>query len=169
MNTEDKMHAKVLQDALLALDPTGPDGFEGFLGVILGEITGQSFRLAKSGTQRGRDGDSAFDGGATYFEGKRYKDGLSKNDITIKLFDVANDEASLVDLWILGATCEVASQTVDDGRTFATKHGFGIAVLDWSANDFGSLLVAAVTAGAKSKSFIAQGLSGRPGAALPAQ
>lgn len=162
------MHAKVLQDALLALDPTGPDGFEGFLGVILGEITGQSFRLAKSGTQRGRDGDSAFDGGATYFEGKRYKDGLSKNDITIKLFDVANDEASLVDLWILGATCEVASQTVDDGRAFAAKHGFGIAVLDWSTNDFGSLLVAAVTAGAKFKSFIAQGLSGRPGAALVA-
>ncbi|WP_124415624.1 hypothetical protein [Pseudomonas sp. R4-35-07] len=166
MNTADKMHAKALQGALLALDPAGPDGFEGFLGVILGEITGQSFRLAKSGTQRGRDGDSAFDGGATYFEGKRYKDGLSKNDITIKLFDVANDDASLVDLWILGATCEVASQTVDDGRAFAAKHGFGIAVLDWSNNDFGSLLVATVAAGEKSKTFIAQGLTGRPGAAL---
>lgn len=158
------MHAKALQNALLALDPSGPEGFEGFLGVILGEITGQSFRLAKSGTQQGRDGDSAFDGGATYFEGKRYKDGLSKNEISVKLFDVANDDASLVDVWILGATCEVASQTVDEARKFVAKHGFGIAVLDWSNNDLGSLLVAAVAAGSKSKAFITQGLAGRPGA-----
>lgn len=154
------MHAKALQDAMLALDPSGPEGFEGLLGVILGEITGQSFRLAKSGTQRGRDGDSAFDGGATYFEGKRYKDGLSKNDVAVKLFDIANDDAGLVDLWILGATCEVASQTVDDARKFVAKHGFGIAVLDWSNNDLGSLLIAAVAAASKSKAFITQGLTG---------
>jgi len=166
MNTADKMHAKALQDTILALDPSGPEGFEGLLGVILGEITGQSFRLAKSGTQRGRDGDSAFDGGATYFEGKRYKEGLSKNDISTKLFDVANDDAGLVDLWILGATCEVASQTVEDGRKFAAKNGFGIAVLDWSNNDLGSLLVATVAAGSKSKAFIKQGLTGKPGAGL---
>jgi len=160
------MQAKALQEALLALAPSGPEGFEGFLGVILGEITGQSFRLAKSGTQQGRDGDSAFDGGATYFEGKRYKDGLSKNDITVKIFDVANDDVSLVDVWILGATCEVASQTVDDARKFAAKHGFGITVLDWSNNDLGSLLVATVAAGSKSKAFITQGLSGNPGTGL---
>ena len=166
MNTADKIHAKVLQDALLALDPSGPEGFEGFLGVILGELTGQSFRLAKSGTQRGRDGDSAFDGGATYFEGKRYKDGLSKNDISAKLFDVAIDDVGLVDLWILGVTCEVSSQTVKDAQLFAAKQGFGIAVLDWSNNDLGSLLVAAVAASSKSKSFITQGLTGTPAAGL---
>ncbi len=151
---------------MLSLDPSGPEGFEGLLGVILGEITGQSFRLAKSGTQRGRDGDSAFDGGATYFEGKRYKEGLSKNDIATKLFDVANDDAGLVDLWILGATCEVASQTVDDVRKFAAKNGFGIAVLDWSNYDLGSLLVATVAAGLKSKDFIKQGLTGTLGASF---
>ena len=166
MNTVDKMHAKALKDALLALNPSGPEGFEGFLGVILGDITGQSFRLAKSGTQKGRDGDSAFDGGATYFEGKRYKEGLLKNDISAKLFDVANDNAGLVDLWILGATCEVASQTVDDVRKFAAIHGLGIVVLDWSNSDLGSLLVAAVAAGSKSKVFITQGLTGRPEAVL---
>lgn len=166
MNTADKMHAEALKEALLALDPSGPEGFEGFLGVILGEITGQSFRLAKSGTQLGRDGDSAFDGGATFFEGKRYKDGLSKNDISVKLFDVANDDVSLVDVWILGATCEVASQTVEAAQKFATKHGFGIAVLDWSNNDLGALLIAAVVAGSKYKAFITQGLTGGPGAGL---
>lgn len=166
MNTADKTHAEALKEALLAIDPSGPEGFEGFLGVILGEITGQSFRLAKSGTQQGRDGDSAFDGGATYFEGKRYKDGLSKNDISVKLFDVANDDVSQVDLWILGATCEVASQTINDARKFADNHGFGIVVLDWSNNDLGSLLVAAVAAGSKSQAFITQSLTGKLGAKL---
>lgn len=166
MNSADNTHAEALKEALLALDPSGPEGFEGFLGVILGEITGQSFRLAKSGTQQGRDGDSAFDGGATYFEGKRYKDGLSKNDISVKLFDVANDDVSQVDLWILGATCEVASQTINDARKFADNHGFGIVVLDWSNNDLGSLLVAAVAAGSKSQAFITQSLTGKSGAKL---
>lgn len=164
MNTTDKKRAKALQDALLALDPSGPEGFEGLLGVVLGELTGQSFRLAKSGTQRGRDGDSAFDGGATYFEGKRYKENLSKNDISTKLFDVANDDTGMVDLWILGATCEVASQTVEDGRKFSAKSGFGFTVLDWSNNDLGALLVATVAAGSKSKAVIEQGLTGKPGA-----
>lgn len=166
MNTADQQHSIALQNALLALDPSGPDGFEGLLGIILGELTGQSFRLAKSGTQRGRDGDSAFDGGSTYFEGKRYKDGLSKNDISVKLFDFANDDAGFVDLWILGATCEVASQTVDDARKFAANLGFGITILDWSNNDLGSLLVTTVASSSKSKAFITQGLAGRPGAGL---
>tara|TARA_R110001599_G_scaffold64023_3_gene179188 strand:- start:835280 stop:839881 length:4602 start_codon:yes stop_codon:yes gene_type:complete len=166
MNTTDMIHAEAIQAALLALDPSGLEGFEGFLGVILGEITGQSFRLAKSGTQRGRDGDSAFDGGATYFEGKRYKEGLSKTDIAAKIFDVAKDDAGLVDLWILGATCEVASQTVEDVRMASAKWGFGITVLDWSNNDLGSLLVAAVAAGTKSQEFIKQGLTGTPAVGL---
>lgn len=166
MNNTDNIHAKTIQNALLALNPSGPEGFEGFLGVILGELTGQSFRLAKSGTQQGRDGDSAFDGGATYFEGKRYKEGLSKDDISVKLFDVANDDISLVDLWILGATCEVASQTVYAARKFAANQGFGIVILDWSNNDLGSLLIATVSAGSKSKAFITQGLTGGVEAAL---
>ncbi|MFD1331844.1 hypothetical protein ACFQ4O_07495 [Methylopila musalis] len=166
MNAANEKHAKALQDALLALNPSGPDGFEGLLGLILGGITGQSFRLAKSGTQRGRDGDSAFDLGATYFEGKRYKDGLTKNDIAPKLLDLANDDDGQVDLWILGATCEVGSQTVEDARKFAANEGFGIAVLDWLNIDLGSLLIAVVSAGQRSKDFISSGLTGTPEAGL---
>lgn len=161
MNSVDKSHARALLDALLILDPSGPDGFEGFLGIILAKVTGQPFRLAKSGSQRGRDGDSAFDSGVTYFEGKRYKEGLSKNDISQKLFDLSIDDVGTLDLWVLGATCEIASQTVTDARAFAAKHGFGIAILDWSPNDFGSLLVASVAAGAESKSFLSQQLNGK--------
>lgn len=155
------MHANELKTALLALDPSGPEGFEGLLGILLGELTGQSFRLAKSGSQRGRDGDSAFDGGATYFEAKRYREGLTKNEVWAKLFEIAKDDTGLVDLWILGATCEVAAQTVEDAQKFGARIGFGVTVLDWSNNDLGALLVAVVAAATKSKSFISQGLAAR--------
>lgn len=158
MNSADTHHAKSLREALHELYHSGPDGFEGFVSVVLGNLTGQSFRLARSGTQRGRDGDSAFDGGATYFEGKRYNESPSKSDIFAKLGDLAADDAGQVDLWVLGATCEVAAQTVADAKAFAAKCGIGIVILDWSNNDLGSLLVASVNAGDDAKSFITDGL-----------
>jgi hypothetical protein len=119
MNASDRNHATNLRAALLALPASGSGGFEGLVGVILGQLTGQSFRLATSGTQRGRDGDSAFDGGATYFEAKRYKDEISRSDIAVKFFDLSNDDAGKVDLWILGATCEVGAQLATDIRRMA--------------------------------------------------
>lgn len=110
MNALDKKHSDNLRVALQKLYHSGPNGFEGLLAIVLRRLTGQSFRLASSGTQRGRDGDSAFDGGATYFEGKRYNTSPGKNEISAKLSDLAIDDAGQVDLWVLGATCEVAAQ-----------------------------------------------------------
>jgi len=166
MNAADEKHSKNLQEALLALYHSGPNGFEGLLGIVLGSVTGQSFRLAKSGSQRGRDGDSAFDGGATYFEGKRYRESPAKNEIAAKLFDLMNDDAGQVDLWILGATCEIAAQTATDMRSAYEKQGIGFVLLDWSDNDLGSLLVAIVHAGEKAKDFINDNLKGKPEAHL---
>lgn len=71
MNKADLGHSNNLRDALLKPDASGHHGFEGLLHIALGTVTGQTFRLASSGTQQGRDGDSAFDGGATYFGGTR--------------------------------------------------------------------------------------------------
>ncbi len=159
MDVKDKKHAEDLLNALQELYHSGSDGFEGFLSVVMGHLTGQTYRLASSGTQRGRDGDSAFDGGATYFEGKRYKTSPDKKEISAKLFDLAIDEAGQVDLWVLGATCEVAAQTVKDAREFAALHGIGIVTLDWSDNDLGALLLATVAAGDDAKSFIDRGLA----------
>ncbi|MGF7210834.1 hypothetical protein GGE65_005446 [Skermanella aerolata] len=154
MNPADKKHSDNLKSALLALYHSGHDGFEGLLGIVLGELTEQSFRLAKSGSQRGRDGDSAYDGGATYFEGKRYEKSPKPAEITAKLFDLVNDDAGQVDLWVLGATCEIASQTERDMRGACEKLGIGSVLLDWNENDLGSLLVAVANASQKSKDFL---------------
>lgn len=166
MNSADKKHATKLREALLALYHSGPNGFEGLLGLVLGSVTGQSFRLAKSGSQRGRDGDSAFDGGATYFEGKRYQNSPKPAEITAKLFDLVNDDAGQVDLWILGATCEVAAQTATAMRLACERLGIGSVLLDWNDNDLGPLLVAIANADKKAKDFIKEKLTGKPKASL---
>ena len=166
MNTTDKKHSENLREALLALHHSGPNGFEGLLGIVLASVTGQSFRLAKSGSQRGRDGDSAFNGGATYFEGKRYRTSPKPAEITAKLFDLIQDDAGQVDLWILGASCEVAAQTASSLRGFCEKSGIGAVLLDWSNNDLGALLVAVVHANQRAKDFIADNLRGKPKAHL---
>ncbi|PPC78575.1 hypothetical protein C4K68_04555 [Pokkaliibacter plantistimulans] len=49
MNALDEQHAEAIKQALLAITPSGQNGFEGFLGIVLGAVTGQTFRLAKSG------------------------------------------------------------------------------------------------------------------------
>jgi hypothetical protein len=46
-----------LRSALLKLKPTGEKGFEGLLARVLSKISGQDFRLAKSGLQLGKDGE----------------------------------------------------------------------------------------------------------------
>ncbi|WP_439575955.1 hypothetical protein [Phreatobacter sp.] len=166
MVAADRSQAENLRAALLALPPSGSGGFEGLLGIILGRLTGQSFRLATSGAQRGRDGDSAFDGGATYFEAKRYRDEVIKSDIASKFFDLWNDDAGKVDLWILGATCEVGAQLATDIRKMAEGAGIGVAILDWLANDLGALLVGVAATPEESKNFIRQRLAGTDHARL---
>jgi hypothetical protein len=155
-----------VREALLALHHSGPNGFEGLLGIVLASVTGRSFRLAKSGTQRGRDGDSAFDSGAAYFEGKRYRKSPKPPEITAKLFDLVKDDAGQVDLWVLGAPCEVAAQTAMDLRGVCDRLGIGAVLLDWNDNDLGALLVAIATAGQKAKDFISDNLKGKPKAHL---
>lgn len=166
MHTVDKRHSDNIRIALQNLSPSGPNGFEGILAIIMGRLTGQPFRLASSGTQRGRDGDSAFDDGATYFEGKRYKESPSKKEIWGKLGDLAIDDAGQVDVWVLGATCEVAAQTVTDARKFAAQFGLGIVPLDWSDTALGPLLIGTVAAGDDAKTFISDNLAGTPHAHL---
>src|ERR1700680_4604107 len=63
-------HLAALKIALKTLKNSGPDGFGGLRAAVTSEVCGQPFRLASSGSRRGRDGNSAFDDGATYFEAK---------------------------------------------------------------------------------------------------
>ena len=51
-----------LREALPTLPDTGPKGFEGLIGALLGTLTHASFRLAASGSQGGQEYDSCLDG-----------------------------------------------------------------------------------------------------------
>ncbi len=127
-------HLANLKKAILKLDPTGPAGFEGLLAAVLTEACGQPFRLASSGSQRGRDGDSAFDAGATYFEAKRYEGKIPKQEISAKLAEVIANDQGQVDTWILGATSPVSAQDAMHFRKLAGKFGIGFLLLDWTGD-----------------------------------
>lgn len=154
--------SKYLEDfrlALRSLAATGTTGFEGFVAVILTAITGHPFRLASSGTQRGRDGNSAFDEGATYFEAKLYENEVPKKDVTVKLADLANDDRGQVDLWVLGSTARTSAQHAKDYEVLAAQHGIGIVLLDWTG-EFPALALAAQLAGTQAASFLKANLTG---------
>src|ERR1700709_2645664 len=97
MNVGTEPSLAALKAALLTLHHSGSDGFEGLLAAVLSEVCGQPFRVASSGSQRGRDGDSAFDEGATYFEAKLYADPVPQYVVNGKIIDLANDEKGQVD------------------------------------------------------------------------
>ena len=85
MDTGTDIHLAALKQALLSLDAAGAKGFEGLLATVLSEICGQPFRLASSGSQRGRDENSAFDEGATFFETKLYEGKVESTAVAKKL------------------------------------------------------------------------------------
>ena len=127
-------HLENLRKAILKLDPTGEDGFEGLMAAVLTEATGQPFRLASSGVQRGRDGDSAFDGGATYFEAKLYKGRVSKESIAPKLVDLLADDKGQVDTFIVCSTSSISAQSTSDFNKSCESIGIKFVLLDWVAN-----------------------------------
>src|SRR3954469_17032795 len=92
-------HLAALKECLHTLKDSGADGFEGLLASVLSEVCGQPFRLASSGSQRGRDGDSAFDAGATYFEAKLYQGDVPPSTVTRKLVELSIDNKGQVDTW----------------------------------------------------------------------
>ena len=94
------------------LKPDGDDGFEGLLAAVLGDLTKRSFALASAGSQHGKDGQSALDGGAIVFEAKRYDDALPKDKIYSKLLEIAADRTSTTELYIVGATCPISTQHI---------------------------------------------------------
>ena len=134
MPTTTELHLASLKSALFKLPPTGSDGFEGLLVAVLTMACGQPFRLASSGSQRGRDGDSAFDAGATYFEAKRYTNKVPKAEVAVKIMDLMVDNQGQVDTWIIGATSSIPALEANDSRSLAESYGIGILLLDWTVN-----------------------------------
>lgn len=123
-----------LRAALLALKPAGPGGFEGLLATVLGKISGQDFRLAKSGLQNGKDGATfASEDNYISFEGKLYNTKINDNEILTKITRLIGSGAP-PDLWVLGATVEVSTQLLDPMQVAAARNGIGTLVLDWPSS-----------------------------------
>lgn len=159
MDSLDRTHLEALRTAVRTLEATGANGFEGLIAAVLSDITGQPFRLASSGTQRGRDGDSAFDASATYFEAKLYKDEVPKPSVIVKLADLAIDNAGQVDLWVLASTAPTSSQHARDYEDNAALHGIGIQILDWSSVTLPPLAIALTLAKTTVRDFLQANLT----------
>ncbi len=143
-----------LRSALTELPATGAHGFEGLIAATLTSICGQPFRLASSGSQRGRDGDSAFDDGATRFEAKRYDGAIPFESLATKLMELSADDHGHVDTWICGATTTISAQHVDRLSAFGQKQGIGVVVLDWNDSGLPPLALALAMAGEPVKAFL---------------
>jgi hypothetical protein len=124
-----------LQQSLLALDPTGANGFEGVVRDALSEITGRAFGLLKSGPQGGVDGINGPIANRLVigFEAKRYKETnrLPADELVAKLHDTARNYPSL-DLWILAATRSISAGDAATIHTVGEELGIDVLILDWA-------------------------------------
>jgi hypothetical protein len=144
-----------LRNLVRELDATGSDGFEGLMAVVLGEISHTLFRLAKSGSQHGKDGQSAHDAGAVLFEAKLYDKEVHKNEVLSKVTEILAWDDGAADLWILGSTGTVATQDADTVEAVGKKGGFATLIADWSEVGLPTLATLLAMAPAGAAKFIA--------------
>ena len=158
---------ETLKHAILKLDATKEDGFEGFIAALLNEVTGQPFRIASSGTQRGRDGESEFDEGAIYFEAKLRKNSVSKDQIAVKLVDLLADDQGQLDIFIICTTGSISAQHAKDFRNMFEASGITLLILDWNKNTELPRLATLVTMGSTAaKNFLIKHLNDSNDSAL---
>lgn len=148
-------HLNALKSALTSLKPNGADGFEGFIRIVLTELTDIPFRLAASGLQGGIDGDSLFSKDAVSFEAKRYSEStLNRNDVLTKIADFARNSVVADRLWVLAVTTEVSTQLSGAVRHDCTQQAIFPLILDWCEYPLPLLAVASVAAGSPAIDFI---------------
>jgi hypothetical protein len=131
-----------LLEFLRSLPETGPNGFEGLVRDLLEQWTGFTFRLARAGSQFGKDGLSETHSQFSIaFETKRYNTNskLNARELAGEVTQVYNS-VSCLDLWILAATIEVGD-LVEDLRIQAESFGIDLLILDARSNGFGSLQI----------------------------
>jgi hypothetical protein len=135
-------HVNKLKSALLRLNATGEQGFEGLISATLREITGVPFRLAGSGRQFGIDGKNSYEEDGICFEGKRYVGDIPRAEVITKIADLARNNSYPDLVWVLGATSPVKTQLADDARADGRTAGISVFILDWSETDLPPLAVA---------------------------
>lgn len=139
--TGHKLKDDVLLEFLLSLAAAGPLGFEGLVRNLLETWTGETFRLARSGSQHGKDAVSS-DANANCIaaEMKKYDPShpLSDADISSKLQQVAEALPEL-DIWILATTRELGEIEERNLRQRAETFGIEAIALDARVEGVGPL------------------------------
>lgn len=156
LSQETRIHLQHINAALMALEATGEDGFEGMVGVALRELMGVPFRLAKSGFQRGIDGK--FDYAQVCFEAKRYSEKISRSALLPKIVDLARANQEPDILWVLAATVPVSTQDADDLRIDGRKLGISVLICDWSEIQLPKLAVLMASGGVRIDEFLQHNL-----------
>ncbi|MGE3521666.1 MAG: hypothetical protein AB7I96_02285, partial [Candidatus Dadabacteria bacterium] len=146
-----------LKNVLLTLQPTGENGFEGLIAVVLAGITGVPFRLSSSGSQHGIDGRSVYETDSICFEAKRYSGKLSKKEITSKIAELAVND-NTIDLWVLGATTAISNQNKKLFCSVANKVGIAVLILDWSVAGLPPLATALALSKNETMEFLQQNI-----------
>ena len=113
------------------LKPDGDDGFEGLMAAVLSELTKRSFALASSGSQHGKDGQSALDGGVIVFEAKRYDGAVPKDKIYTKILEITTDKSCITELYIVAATGPISAQHITTMQEAAHRFAMVLIVLAW--------------------------------------
>jgi len=147
-------HLANLKSALLLLQATGEQGFEGLIAAALHEITGAPFRLASSGRQFGIDGKHVYDADSICFEGKRYDGKIPREKVITKIADLARGGSHPDLVWVLGATTSVDTQLAADVRDDGRDKGISVLILDWSTAYLPPLAVALAMGGQRVQEFL---------------
>lgn len=97
-----------LQQLLQAWEPAaGSNGFEGLVAHALAEVSGLPIRLARSGSQFGRDGLSTPGDFVIAFEAKRYGNKPpTLQEMTTKAALATDDLGHGLDIWACAVTTE---------------------------------------------------------------
>lgn len=130
-----------LRKLLLKVKPTGVNGFEGLVANILAAMTGFVFRLAKSGSQFGRDASTIPGLFAVAMEAKLYKRNPRLEDLAGKAVVGGQALSGKIDLWVLGATSEVGDNTVKQLSEILDSYGVSLLMLDWAPSPLPPLAV----------------------------
>lgn len=122
-----------LQALLKQWEPAaGPKGFEGLVARALAAFTGMTFRLARSGSQFGRDGATPSGPFSIAMEAKRYSSSVPLQELVGKATLAAFDLAGEIDLWVLAATVEVGETTQRSLGQILEREGISLLTLDWT-------------------------------------
>jgi hypothetical protein len=145
-----------LRQNIRKLKPDGDDGFEGLMAQVLSDLTKRSFALASAGSQHGKDGQSALDGGAIVFEAKRYDNAIPKETIYSKILEIAANDTSTTELYILAATSPISAQHITTLKDGTRRLAMALMVLAWPETGLAELAALLAMTPDVSAKFIAQ-------------